>query len=58
MASSGNGGGASLEDSLAVLAFFDSLWVEYSHRIQIVCSVFLYLDRVYIITRPELAPIW
>ncbi|PJF18515.1 putative cullin [Paramicrosporidium saccamoebae] len=36
----------------------NDIWTEYTQRIKVVCNVFLYLDRVFVLNRPELASIW
>lgn len=38
----------------AFLQALGGIWTEYTERVKMLCNVFLYLDRVFVINRPEL----
>lgn len=41
-----------------MLASVEGIWAEYTRNMRIVCNVFLYLDRVFVLNRSELTSIW
>jgi cullin-4 len=44
--------------SVEILVGMDQIWNEYVQHVTIICNVFLFLDRVFVLTRPELSSLW
>ena len=45
-------------DHVAFLSLVDDTWSEFSHQMVTIRSIFLYLDRTYVIQTPQLVGLW